>query len=58
MKKLFLLLLLSSCSLLKDYPQDNIVEEIAEAVIYDEFHVDIDLSPMTPENHPILNQKI
>jgi len=34
---------------MKKYPQDNIVEEIAEGVIRAETGLDIDLSPMTPE---------
>lgn len=47
--RLLLLLVLSSCTLFKDYPQDNIVEEIAEEVIEAKTGLDIDLSPGTPE---------
>lgn len=45
----FILVFLSSCALLKDYPQDNIVEEIVEDVIQKETGVDLDLSPFSPE---------
>lgn len=33
----------------KDYPEDNIVEEVVEDIIEHETGVDIDLSPNTPE---------
>jgi len=35
----------------KNYPQDNIVEEIIEEVIESKTGLDIDLSPSTPENY-------
>ena len=38
----------SGCSL-KDYPQDNIVEEKVEDLIQEETGLDIDLSPFSPE---------
>lgn len=44
------LMFLTSCSILKKYPQDNIVEEIAEEVIEMKTGLDIDLSPFSPEN--------
>lgn len=43
------LCMISGCSLLKKYPQDNIVEEIVEDAIEKETGIDIDLSPLTPE---------
>jgi len=47
---LSLLLMCSSCTWLeKNYPQDNIVEEIAEEVLDVETGIDIDFSPSTPE---------
>lgn len=52
MKSLLLIvLLLNSCSFLKNYPQDNIVEEMVEGTIYYEFHVDLDLSPNSAEGN-------
>lgn len=50
MKKIILLLLLSGC-MFKDghYIPDNPIEEIAEDVIAAELHVNIDLTPGTPE---------
>lgn len=50
---LLILLLLNSCSFLKNYPQDNIVEEMGEGTIYYEFHVNLDLSPNSPEENPV-----
>ncbi len=35
----------------KNYPQDNIVEEIIEEVIESKTGLEIDLSPSTPENY-------
>ena len=50
MKKLLLLLILSGC-MFKDghYIDDNPVEEIAEGIIDSQLHVNIDLTPSTPE---------
>jgi len=46
--------LIFSCSTLKkiekDYPSDNIVEEIVEEVIKDKTGIDIDLSPLVLKN--------
>lgn len=52
MRKLFLLLMLSSCNfVMKDgkYVDDNPVEEITEAVIQHETGVNVDLTPWSPE---------
>lgn len=49
MKYILFFVCLCSCELLKKYPQDNIVEEIAEDVIRVETGIDVDLSPFTPE---------
>lgn len=46
---LFFGLCLYSCNSLKNYPQDNFVEEIVEDVIEEKTGLDIDLSPFTPE---------
>jgi len=44
---------LTSCSniqkIVKDYPNDNIVEELLEDVIESKTGLDIDLSPFSPE---------
>ena len=40
---------LGACAMLSKYPQDNIIEEVAEAAIQYETGVSIDLSPATPE---------
>lgn len=37
------------CSYLKHYPQDNIIEEIAEDVLQHETGIDIDFTPYSPE---------
>ena len=44
-------LVLVACSMawLKNYPQDNIVEEVVEELIENEAGLNIDLSPLTPE---------
>ena len=48
---LALLLTISGCSKIwKDYPQDNIAEEVLEEVIEQKTGLDIDLSPETKEN--------
>ena len=44
-----MLVIATACSVLQDYPQDNVVEEIVEEIILAECGVDIDLSPFTPE---------
>ena len=45
-----LLITIIGCSgFWKNYPQDNIVEEIVEEVIDKETGLDIDLSPFTPD---------
>lgn len=49
MKYFLLLVCLCSCELLKKYPQDNIIEEIAEDVLKHETGIDVDFSPGTPE---------
>jgi hypothetical protein len=47
---LILCILLCGCSQIwKDYPQDNIIEEIAEAALKDKTGIDVDFSPETPE---------
>ncbi len=38
-----------SCSLMKDYPDDNFAEELIEDIILDKVGLSIDLSPNTPE---------
>lgn len=45
------LLMLCGCShpWWKNYPEDNIVEEIVEDVIKQEWQLDLDLSPNSPE---------
>lgn len=40
---------MSSCSVFKYYPEDNIFEELVEDIIEDEFGHAIDLSPFSPE---------
>ncbi len=40
---------LNGCSLLKKYPQDNFLEEIAEQIVKQETGLDLDFSPATPE---------
>ena len=40
---------LTSCSAVKNYPSDNIIEEFVEAVIEDKTGIDIDLTPMSEE---------
>lgn len=52
MTNIFLMMtlcMLGSCSFLKNYPQDNIAEEIVEDVIEKETGINVDLSPLTPE---------
>lgn len=44
-----LVLGLAACSFLRDYPDDNIFEEIVEKVIDEETGYDIDLSPFSRE---------
>jgi len=44
-----LLCIAAGCGLIKDYPQDNIVEEMLEDVIENETGINIDLSPFTKE---------
>lgn len=46
---LFLILFSCSCTAIKNYPQDNLVEEIVEEVIEYKTGLDIDLSPFSPE---------
>lgn len=40
---------LSGCSGMKDYPPDNVVEEVAEAALDYYIGVDLDFTPLTPE---------
>lgn len=42
---------LMSCSHLKKYPQDNIVEEIAEEALEHYTGIKIDLTPSSPEKN-------
>lgn len=46
-------LILVGCGLAlwEKYPQDNIVEEVAEEVVKAKTGLDIDFSPQTPESH-------
>ena len=39
----------TSCSILKKYPQDNVIEEFIEDAIEEEIGIDIDLSPSSRE---------
>lgn len=41
--------LMSGCTFIKHYPQDNFVEEIAEQIVQQETGLDLDFSPPTPE---------
>lgn len=51
MKCIFLFIAcLSSCSLIEDYRDDNIVEEIAESILEKETGIDVDFTPKSPEN--------
>lgn len=45
----FILIMMTSCSLLKQYPNDNIFEEMIEGIIKKETGVDIDLTPNSKE---------
>lgn len=46
-----LVFLLGACAQLrKNYPQDNIVEEIVEELIESKTGMDLDISPFSPEN--------
>lgn len=47
---LFVLVLLGCHFCLKDYPDDNILENALEDIIYEETEIKIDLTPMSPEN--------
>jgi hypothetical protein len=48
-----LLFLISACSkinkIAEKYPQDNIVEEVVEKIIYEKTGLDIDLTPFSEE---------
>lgn len=46
-----IIVLLTSCSLLKNYPADNVVEEVAEEVVKHYTGADIDFTPGSPEKH-------
>lgn len=46
---LFIILLLGSCSLMKNYDPDNFGEEFIEELIEYKTGVDVDLSPFSPE---------
>jgi hypothetical protein len=41
--------MLCSCSLIKQYPDDNIVEESVEKIIENETGLDVDLTPFSKE---------
>lgn len=40
-----------SCSMMKNYPPDNIVEEVGEEVLDHYTGVDVDFTPWSPEEH-------
>lgn len=46
----FIFLGMVSCSWFKNYPEDNLAEEIVEGAIKYETGIDVDLSPGSPEN--------
>lgn len=45
------MLCLTSCQWWKNYPSDNIAEEIVEEIIESKTGMDIDLSPFSPEKN-------
>jgi len=44
-----IMFLFAGCELVKKYPQDNIIEEIAEEIIEQKTGLDIDLTPFSKE---------
>lgn len=51
----FIISIVMSCSTVKgflnNYPDDNIIEELAEGVLDNQTGIDLDFTPWSPETH-------